>query len=334
MVGAGPLGAGVAQLCLQSGLEVLLFDDTEGALAEAESRILQGLHRAEQPSVFGLLRKSTRLSRLEECDFAVECAGETPQAKQDMLSRMDARLAPGRGLAVQTEVLPVGMVSRAVENPERVVGMHFFQPVPVAPVVEVIRGAHSTPEVVETALGLVQRFGKAAVLCGDAPGFVVNRLARPYYRAAMRLVEDGKAGPSAVDAALRARGMRNGPFEMLDAVGIDEDLALASLVYELLGRPERLKPASLQEALVARGFCGRRSGGGFYLYGNGRPAGENPAIQDLMAKAGDAGACIADLVIRETLREAQALVSEGIASREDIDKALRLALFWPKGAFE
>lgn len=337
VVGAGAVGCGVAQLCLQAGIEVVLVDDTEEVLSDAEDRILKALHRAEQPGAFGLMRKATRLDRVGECDFVVECAAEAPEAKQDLLCRLDARLERPRPLASQTGALPLNMVGRSVENPDRIVGLHFFLPVPIMGLVEVIRGEHSSDKTVETALDLVKRIGKRPIRCKDSPGFVVNRVTLPFYRTAMELLEQGRGTPAWIDGAMRnLGGLRAGPFEILDFLGLEESLANGSVIYELLGRPDRLKPCVVQERLVERGFAGRREAGGFYVY-DGKPGEANPVLEQLVEGLGQDPAPPPDIVRRvleKVFAEAHAVADEGIAAAEDVDAAIRLALGWPKGPFE
>jgi len=337
VVGGGALAAGISQLCLQAGLEVLLVDDSQEALDDTEGLILRGLHRAEQPAAFGLLRKATRLARLEECDLAIECACDAPEAKQDLLCRMDARLEPGKPLCVQTAALPVGIAARMVENPDRVAGIHFLVPASVMELVEVIAGVYTSVGTLAAVTDFVARLGRTAVRCKDSPGFVVSRLARPFYRASLRLLEEGSGTPAGIDAALRAGGVRAGPFEALDFYGLGEDLAVAELIYELLERPERLKPAVLQKEMVARGATGRREGRGFFIYGEGGDKRENPVLRELLPGMGlrpaEPGETLRR-VVGEMLREAHALVSEGVAEAKDVDAAARLALHWPKGPFE
>ncbi|MFH1725145.1 MAG: 3-hydroxyacyl-CoA dehydrogenase NAD-binding domain-containing protein [Elusimicrobiota bacterium] len=338
VVGAGPLGAGIAQACVQSGLEVLLVDDTEQVLGYAEDMVLRGLHRAEQPAAFGLLRKATRLDKLEPCDLVIECASEAPEAKQDLLRRIDARVERSCVLAVQTTALPVSVVARAVENPERVVGLQFFHPPHITKLVELIRYEHASEAALGVAAELAARLGKTAVVCADRPGFVVNRVARAFYLTAMRLLEGGRGTPAAIDAALRARGgFRAGPFEILDFFGLEEDFAVSEIVYQLLGRPERLKPPAIEQALIVRGCRGRRNSRGFYVYGENPPGTENPLVAELAAGyngSPEAAPAILRTVLEAVFAEAHAVVDEGIARAADVDVAMRLGLYWPKGPFE
>lgn len=332
------MAAGIAQLCVQSGLEAVLVFDSEEALGWAEDAVLRGLHRAEQPAAFSLLRKSTVVSRLAACDAVIEACSEEAEVKRDWLRRVDARLRPDRVLAVQTSALPVGAVASAVENPERVVGVRFFPPVPLVPAVEVIRGDHTSEEAMRDAMELAERLGKSPVRCKDAPGFAAGRVSRPFYLAALRLLEEGKGTPAAVDAALRNHaGFPAGPFERLDHGGLEEEHAASVLIHSLLGSPERLKPSGLLEKLLARGCRGRRNSRGFYVYGENPPGTVNPLLSELVAGFGSRpcppGEIVA-AVLDAAAEEARVAVSEGVASPQDIDTVMRKGLGWPVGPFE
>ncbi|MFC1679959.1 3-hydroxyacyl-CoA dehydrogenase NAD-binding domain-containing protein [Elusimicrobiota bacterium] len=337
IVGAEGLGAGIAQICVQSGLEVLLVDDTEEILGEAEDRILRGLQRAEQPAAFSLMRKATRLDRLESCDLIVEVGSEAPEAKQDLLRRIDSRVPPSTVLAVQTAALPVHIVARAVENPDRVVGVHFFAPAHIAKLVEVVHYEHASENALRTAMDFVGKLGKIGVRCKDKPGFVVNRVARPLYLTAMRLLEKGGGTPATIDAALRnLGGFPAGPFQMVDFFGLENDFAVSEIVYQLLAQPERLKPARVEEKLLAHGCRGYANRRGFYVYGDNLSGAANPLLEELVEGYGGAPATppeVLEEVLKAVFAEAHVAAGEGIASKEDIDVAMQAGLHWPKGPF-
>jgi 3-hydroxybutyryl-CoA dehydrogenase len=338
IVGAGDVGSGLAQICVQNGLQVLLIDDSEEALGNAEERVLKGLHRAEQPAAFSLLRKATRFDRVEECDLVVECATEDPAHTQDLLRRIDARLDRKKLLAVQTTAMPVHVVGRAVENPDRLVGLHFFNPAHHMKLVEVVHYEHADESAISKAITFAERIGKTAVRCKDSPGFIVNRLARPYIHTALGFIAQGRGTPASVDGALRSLGgFPAGPVEMVDFFGLEEDYAVAEIVYQFLDRPERLKPSALVYSLIGRSVLGRRHGSGFYLYGEAPTGSGNPLLRQLVenydarpAKPAE----ILDNVLESVFREAHSLVAEGVAEPADIDTAVKLGLLWPKGPFE
>ena len=260
VVGASGVGPPLAQACLQAGLSVVLVDDTSEVLSNAESAVLRGLQRAEQPGAFSLMRTATRLDALEGCDLVVECGTETPQAKQDLLRRIDSWTERSAVIAVETDALPVSFTARYVENPERVVGVHVPPPATIGRLVEVIGYEHAAEASMERALAWVERLGKTAVRTRDKAGFVVNRLQRAWMNAALRILEEGGGTPATLDAAMRSEGgFPAGPFELMDSRGLTEDYSIGETIYELLGRAERLKPSPVHQQLLARGCRGRRA---------------------------------------------------------------------------
>lgn len=335
IVGAGAAAPGVAQLCLQKGLEVVLVDETEEALGRAEDQILRGLHRAEQPAAFSLLRKATDLRRAVDCDLVLEASDAGFEARRERLCRIDARLAPRRVLAVHTGALPARHFASALENPERLVGVHFPPPAHLVPFAEIACAPQSAERAVDAALGLARALGKTAARCKDSPGLIVNRISRPFFLTALGLLEHGRGTPASLDEALReAGGFRSGPFQWLDFAGLEEELALTETIYALLERPARLKPSALLAKLVARGCRGRRNSRGFYVYGENPPGTVNPLLEELAPGSEKIAANEAlRAVVGAVAAEARLLVEQGVASPQDIDAAARLALGWPKGPF-
>ena len=222
-------------------------------------------------------------------------------------------------------------IASATRHPERVIGLHFFNPVPLMALVEVVPGAGTAPEVVDRAMALVASWDKTPVRSADSPGFIVNRVNRPYTIEALRLIETGEASVEAVDDGMRAAGFPMGPFELMDLAGIDVNLAAARGVWEGLGRPDRLRPSPIQERLVEEGRLGRKSAAGFYRYEAGRRAGIDPAF----ATAGPAyPGEIRDQLLAAIDAEAVRARDEGVATEADIDLALRLGAAHPIGPFE
>ncbi|TBR20717.1 3-hydroxyacyl-CoA dehydrogenase [bacterium] len=338
IVGASGVGPPLAQACLQAGMSVVLIDDTDEVLSQAETQVLRGLQRAEQPGAFSLMRKATRLERLEGCDLVVECGSETPQAKQDLLRRIDSYAERSAVIAVETDALPVSFTARYVENPERVVGVHVPPPATIGRLVEVIGYEHASEGSIARALAWVERLGKTAVRTRDKAGFIVNRLQRAWMVAALRVLEEGGGTPATLDAALRAEGgFPAGPFELMDSRGLAEDYSIGETIYELLGRPERLKPAVVHQQLVGRGCRGRRNSRGFYAYGENAPGTVNLLVGELLPGLGQRpvpAAAVARAARAAARAEAQAIVDDGVAGPQDVDVAARLGLFWPKGPFE
>ncbi|MCX5787241.1 MAG: 3-hydroxyacyl-CoA dehydrogenase NAD-binding domain-containing protein [Elusimicrobia bacterium] len=337
VVGAGTMGAGIAQACLQGGVEVALYDVSPEALDAGERRILSGLERLERPELFSMVRRVDSPARLSRCDAVIEAIVEDLGVKRELFAQLDRLVEPPRLLATSTSSFLVGRVAAATEFPERVVGMHFFRPAQVTALVEVVRAEHGSDEAVRRAVRLVRALGKTPVVCGDRPGFIADRVARPFYLSGMRLLEEGRGTPADIDRALRQAGLRMGPFELMDGIGLEVDLAAARGLWEALGKPERLAPRRIQEQLVAWGRRGRKNACGFYVYGENPPGTINPDLEELVPGLGKRPLAPADVVrtvVGAVLDEAKLAAEERVGSPSDIDIAMRLGFGWPRGPFE
>jgi len=355
IVGAGAMGAGFAQVALEAGREVVIFDVDPAAFERATERIRDGLtrrvRRIAPPLADGQAWVDERLARLRTAttlvevavgaDLVLEAALEDLELKRAIFRALDAESDPTVVLATNTSALPVGEIAAATAIPSRVVGLHGFNPVPLMALIEVVAAPLTDPEVVARAVAEVQAWGKTPVVCADAPGFIVNRVNRPFTIEALRLLESGAADIDAIDGALRAGGYPMGPFELMDLAGLDVNLAAAVGVWERLGRPDRLRPSPIQEALVAAGALGRKTGRGFYAYdldgrrGEAQPidgipvAGTGPGPE---GRADDDG--IRQRIEAAVAAEAILARDDGVASAADIDLALRLGANHPYGPFE
>ncbi|MBI3548759.1 MAG: 3-hydroxybutyryl-CoA dehydrogenase [Elusimicrobia bacterium] len=337
VVGAGTMGAGIAQLLVQHDIEVHLYDVSESVLTLGEERVLKGLERAERPGAFNLMRKTTRMDALETCDLVIEAASEDLAVKLEVFRKLDTLMEPTRPIATNTSSLPIARIAAATENPQRVVGMHFFNPAPIMRLVEVVRSEFTSDATVATIEALAESLEKTAVRCKDTPGFIVNRVARPFYLQSMRLVERGAGTPADIDRVMREAGFKMGALELVDLIGLDVNFATSTQIYQALGSPDRLKPTALQAMLVAKGYLGRKKSGGFYAYGENPPGTINPVLEDLVPEMGSHPMKPHDVlktVIDAVVQEARVAVSEEVASRESVDTAMRLGMGWPKGPFE
>lgn len=343
VVGAGTMGGGIAQLALEHGHEVVIHDVDEIAIQRGRGRIRDGL--AKRALTLGLDADSTddwvdgRLSRLRqaetiaglggEIDVAIEAAIEDLELKRDIFRALDAA-APDAILATNTSALSVAAIAEATARPERVVGLHFFNPAPIMPLVEVVAAPRTSQRVAVGAAALVQGWGKTAVLARDSPGFIVNRVNRAFTLEALAMVERGEAGVAAVDDAVRAAGYPMGPFELMDLIGIDVNLAVAQALWEGFGRAERFRPSPIQERLVDEGRLGRKADAGFYWYDGGRRGepyeglGEGPLEP----------AAIVERLELAIVAEAYRALADGVAVESDIDLALRLGAGHRVGPFE
>lgn len=274
VVGAGTMGSGIAQVAAQSGFATVLADVQPAMLEKAQAAIQKNLQYLtdkqkitveEASTITGRLRFTTDVGQCR-ADVVIEAIVEKMDAKLALFAQLAAANGPHTILATNTSSLSVDALQQQVPAPERVVGLHFFNPAPLMKLVEVVQGRHTSAEVLEAAMALTRQLGKTPVLCKDAPGFIVNRVARPYYLEAMKLVELGHATVENVDTALEAAGFKMGPFKLMDLIGMDINFAVSTSVHEQLGQPIRLQPSPLQRQKVAEGKLGRKTGEGFYTY--------------------------------------------------------------------
>jgi len=344
------MGAGIAQVALEGGWRVSLHDPVPGATDRALERIRQGLtRRAEKAGTADPRADAARklLALDVQRDVAAAAAGvqlaieavvEDLALKRRLFGELDDAASPDTLLATNTSALSVTSIAEAASRPERVVGLHFFNPAPLLPLVEVVAGRASAPWAVERAAGIVEGWGKTAIRVADAPGFIVNRVNRPFTLEPLRLLRAGASTVEAIDAAIVAAGFPMGPFALMDLIGIDVNLAAASGLFEASGRPPRFRPSPIQEELVSAGRLGRKTGEGFYRYVDGRSTG--PAPRFAGAQGGPNAApridpsTIAERVTLAIVNEAYRALGDGVASEEDIDQAMRLGANHPFGPFE
>ncbi len=272
--GAGTMGAGIAQTLATAGYSTLVYDVQPAGLQRASQQIEQQLQAAVSKGKLTSDQAEKIRQRIEFTDDLQSCLADL--FIEAILERMADKVALFNQLAelnhsesifaTNTSSLSVSQLAEQVQNPARVIGLHFFNPAHLMKLVEVITTDRTDAGVFDSAWAFVQSIGKTPVRCQDTPGFIVNRVARPYYLEAMRLVETGDVSPEQVDRILESAGFKLGPFKLTDLIGQDINLAVSRSVYEQLGGPERLKPSPLQEQLVGNGKLGRKTGEGFYRY--------------------------------------------------------------------
>jgi 3-hydroxybutyryl-CoA dehydrogenase len=335
VAGAGTMGAGIAQIACLGGFSAWLHDPDRDALAAGEERLrgdlLKGAERGrwtrgEAEAASARLRTATELEQLDSCELLIEAAPEDLELKRDLFARLAAVCDPATILATNTSSLSVSEIAEPTPGPERVCGMHFFNPPALMRLVEVVAGRRTSEETVATATAAVERMGREPVRCADSIGFIVNRCNRPFTLEALRILDAGIADVPQIDRAMRELGgYRMGPFELMDLVGIDVNLGVARSFFAQ--RPEpRWRPHPIQERMVAEGKLGRKTGEGFYRY----PHEESPAPPG----PGEADARIFERVVCQLVNEAAFAAEEGVAAPDDIDRAMRLGLNHPRGPFE
>src|SRR6478736_7346479 len=279
------MGRGIAQVCAQAGLITLLFDSRSGAVTEAIAAIDKGLEGLvskgrmtadNKRGVLGRLRPISSLDEARSAGIAIEAIVEDLNAKHELFRALEKHLAPDAVLATNTSSLSVTKIAAGCARPERVAGLHFFNPPPLMRLVEVIGGLRSDPALIEALVGFVKRLGKHPVVAADTPGFVVNHAGRAYGPEALRIVSQGIASPREVDLLMKeAAGFRMGPFELLDLVGGDVAHAVMVSIFEQYFDDPLYQPSANMAVRVAGGILGRKSGQGFYRYdkpeGSGAP---------------------------------------------------------------
>ncbi len=281
VVGAGTMGRGIAQVAAQAELDVLLYDVVPGALTRALDSLRLVLKRlvekgklaqAAADATLARIQTTTTLQDFTPVDFVIEAAPEDLGMKKEIFAQLDRVCRPDVILATNTSSLSVTEIAAMTDRQDLVVGMHFFNPVPVMTLVEVVQGHRTSAQTAAMTTKVALLFGKTPVQVSDTPGFIVNRVARPFYAEALRLVSEGIATVPQVDACLRGIGFKIGPFELMDLIGIDVNYAVTQSVYRQYHQEPRFRPHSMQEKMVQAGLLGRKSGQGFYSYAENSPA--------------------------------------------------------------
>ncbi len=276
VVGAGTMGAGIAEVAATAGHMVYLHDNRGGAAAEAIEKIGARLNRsvekgridaAKRDSILGLMNPIESLDALAPCALVVEAIVEDLGIKQDLFTALEGILDENAILATNTSSISVTAIGAALQNPGRLVGMHFFNPATLMKLVEVVHGLASDPEVVDTVFDTSEAWGKKTVKVSSTPGFIVNRVARPFYAEALRALGEGAADVATIDAVMKeSGGFRMGPFELMDLIGHDVNSAVSQTVFNAFHQDTRFEPSLIQQELVAADRLGRKTGQGFYNY--------------------------------------------------------------------
>ena len=271
VIGGGTMGAGIAFVAAAAGCEVDLVEPDVAATDRARQRIAKDAARAGNADAARRVQYYSALQPGMQADLAIEAVPERMDLKCEIFAQLSKTLDAQTILATNTSALCVSDIAQGVPHPQRVLGLHFFNPPAAMKMVEIVRATETSDETIERARAIVEKFGKTAVLTADTPGFIVNRVARPFYLQAMRAYDAGVAPMEDLDRLARGIGFRMGPFELIDLIGMDVNLATSESVYERL-EAERFEPVPLQRQMVAQNRLGRKTGSGFYDYAQGAPA--------------------------------------------------------------
>lgn len=285
IIGAGTMGSGIALVALRAGFKVILTDITQSVLDQAQDYIKKHLIRKNQEALLSNLTLTPDLKGLSDSNVVIEAASENLDLKQTLFKQLDEICPPPTILATNTSTLPVTAIAAATTTPERVGGLHFFNPPAVLPLVEVTHTPQLNPAILQVLVALAGQLGKKPVVTRDTPGFIVNRVARPFYGEALRLLGEGVATHDQIDQIVQfGGGFRMGPFQLMDLIGIDINFAATQSMYEQTFHEPRYRPHWLQQQKVQQNHLGKKTGHGFYNYTKGNP--ELPTPPDMLPASG------------------------------------------------
>lgn len=334
ILGSGSMGSGIAQVAATAGHEVILFDKNQEALTKASQKLQKILNRlvekgrlddATAKAIFGRIYMVDSMDAYAECGLVIEAIIENLEIKKSVFQGLEKIVSDDCILASNTSSLSIASIAAACEKSERVIGIHFFNPAPLMKLVEIIPAVQTSNDISEKARSLIDNWGKLTVVTKDTPGFIVNRVARPFYGEALRILEEGIADVATIDWAMtEIGGFRMGPFTLMDFIGNDINYTVTETTFKSFYYDPRYKPAFTQKRLAEAGYLGRKSGRGFYDYAEGASKPEPNKDQNL-------GKYIVYRVVTMLINEAVDALFWQVASKEDIDLAMTKGVNYPKG---
>jgi len=332
LIGAGTMGVGIAQIAATNNHEVCLFDSFDGAIENAESKLNKILNRLiekerisseEKDNILGRINFSKNLNDIEGSALVIEAIIENLEVKQKVFADIESLVNDDCIIASNTSSLSIASIAGACKKADRVVGIHFFNPAPLMPLVEIIPSVQTSEETLNTAKSIIDSWKKVTVITKDTPGFIVNRVARPFYGEALRIYEEGVADFATIDWAMREiGGFRMGPFQLMDYIGNDINYTVTETVFTAFYFDPRYKPSFTQKRIMEAGYLGRKSGRGYYDY-----AAEMPKANEDR----ELGKNILWRVLSMLINEAADALFLNIATKEDIDLAMTKGVNYPKG---
>lgn len=334
VLGGGAMGAGIAQVAAQAGHQVVLVDIQEEQLSKAMDNLKKGLNKLVEKGKFTQeqchqivesIQTSTSTNAFSGCGLIIEAIVEKLEVKQSVFQQLDALLDESVILATNTSSLSVTAIASVCQHPERVIGLHFFNPATIMPLVEIIPAIQTAENLPQQLKDMMISWKKVPVVAKDWPGFIVNRVARPYYSEALRIYDEGLASQPEIDAAMRQAGFKMGPFELMDLIGHDVNYTVTESVFASFYFDPRFKPSITQKKLLEARWLGRKTGRGFYTYPDGCPDVE---LNDNKARE------IQNRILCMLINEACDAHYLGLASEDDIDLAMTKGVNYPKGLFQ
>lgn len=332
IIGSGTMGSGIAQVAATAGCEVKIYDTNLEALAKSKSNLEITLSKLVEKTKIEVIEKARiasnisyvhTLGELSHSDLVIEAIIENLDSKKKLFSELENYVSPETILASNTSSLSIASIASSCKKPERVIGVHFFNPAPLMQLVEVIPAVQTSEEVLKTTVQTISDWKKIVAVAKDTPGFIVNRVARPFYSESLRIYDEGIADFATIDWALKTIGVfKMGPFELMDMIGHDVNYVVTESVFTAFYFDPKFKPSFTQKRLLEAGFLGKKSGRGFYNYSQELPM---PKEDTVLAKV------IFERVIVMLINEAADTLYLNIASAKDIDNAMTKGVNYPKG---
>lgn len=341
VLGAGAMGTGIGQIAVQNGCHVVYYDSFPGATDRSKASIEKIFNRLaekgkitseQKEEMLGRMTWSADIDAVSGADLVVEAVIEDLDVKKDLFAKVEPLLRSDAWLCTNTSSLSIAALSSGLTHPERFGGLHFFNPAPLMPLVEVVPGVKTGDDFTETMEALMLEWGKVPVVAKDTPGFIVNKVARPFYSEAIKLYEEGVASVAEIDAAVKSIGFRMGPFELTDLIGHDVNYTVTETVWSQFFYDPRFRPSITQKRLKEAGLFGRKTGRGFYNYASGMDAAvvaqEEVEIDPMLSEK------IVERILCLIINEALDAVWQGIASPENVDLAMTKGVNYPKGPIQ
>jgi 3-hydroxybutyryl-CoA dehydrogenase len=336
IIGSGAMGSGIAQVAAQSGNEVILCDTRTEALDKSKAALSQTLlklvekgkiTREAAAQIDSRIQYTLDQKEMAACDLVIEAIVENLDVKKNLFATLETIVSEQCILASNTSSLSITAIASSCKNAGRVLGIHFFNPAPLMPLVEIIPALQTNTELPGKIKTLLESWNKVPVMAKDTPGFIVNRVARPFYGEALRIYEEGIADIATIDAAMKDLGFKMGPFELMDLIGNDVNYAVTESVFSAFYYDQRYKPSITQKRMTEAGWLGRKSGRGYYEYNNQTSAPQPQDNPQLKVR-------ISDRILTMLINEAYDALYLGIASAADLDTAMTKGVNYPKGLIE